>query len=488
MTFGRSFEEHLNRLDLVLGRIKDAGLKIKGSKCRSFQEKIHFLGHIVSNKGVEADPEKVAAVSKMKNPQAIKELRAILGLVGFYRRFIQDFGKIAEPLFKLLNKKERFTWSTECESAVEQLKQALQKAPILGYPNDTDPYTLTTDASLFGISAIISQRQQWGGRVIAYASKTLSKSQRNYSATKRELFAIVYFTQHFRNYLLGQKFLIITDHRALTWLYSSKEPDGLLARWIEKLGQIDFKIKHEAGKKIPHADSLSRVPQTEDQVKDCNQVNQINTEENNIWSIGLGKSVEQLVEHQKNAADLIILRNWIENWKRPQRKHMAGASRALWKLWTDFRNLRIENDLIKKQKRIDEFNNLTQIVIQRSLLKEILPFLHEHCGHFGMAKIFDRVRERFYWPGMEKDGHEGVSFCEECCQQKSPHQKHIHSLTAWKPSHPFWQVALDIMGPLPESSRNKYILLIGDQFTKWHEAIPMSNQEASTVDKAFVNV
>ena len=249
--FGRSFEEHLNRLDLVLGRLKDAGLKIKGSKCRIFHEKINFLGHIVSNQGVEVDPEKLAAVTKMKSPQTVRELRAILGLVGFYRRFIQDFGKIAEPLYKLLNKKERFSWSKDCESAVVQLKQALEKAPILGYPNDTDPYTLTTDASLFGIGAIISQREQWGERVIAYASKTLSKKQRNFSATKRELFAIVYFTQHFRNYLLGQKFIIVTDHRALTWLYSFKDQGGLLARWIEKLVQFDFEIKHEAGKKDP---------------------------------------------------------------------------------------------------------------------------------------------------------------------------------------------------------------------------------------------
>ena len=89
---------------------------------------------------------------------------------------------------------------------------------------------------------------------------------------------------------------------------------------------------------------------------------------------------------------------------------------------------------------------------------------------------------------MKKDVHEWVSSCKECCQKKSPNQKHIHSLTTWKPSHPFWQVALDIMGPLPESSGNKYILLIGDQFTKWYEAIPMSNKEASTVAKAFVNV
>ena len=412
----------------------------------------------------------------------------LLGLVGFYRRFIQDFGKIAEPLDKLLNKEVHFTWSKECESAVEQLKQALQKAPFLDYPNDTDLYTLSTEASLFGIGAIISQRQQWGERVIAYASKTLSKSQQDNSATKRKLFAIVYFTQHFTNYLLGQKALIVTNHRALKWLYSFKESDGLLARWIEKLGQFDFEIKHEAGKKIPNADCLSRVPQTEDQVKDCDRMNQINTEEKNIWSIGLGKSAEQLVEHQKNAADHIIMRNWIKNGKCPQRKHMAGASRALWKHWSDFGNLRIENDLIKRQKRIDEFNNLTQIVIQRSLLKENLPFFNEHCGRFGMAKTFYRVREQFYWPGIKKDVHEWVSSCEECCQKKSPHQKHIHRLTTWKPSHPFWQIALDIMGPLPESSGNKYILLIGDRFPKWCEAIPMSNQEASTVAKAFVNV
>ena len=202
-------------------------------------------------------------------------------------------------------------------------------------------------------------------------------------------------------------------------------------------------------------------------------MNQVNTEDKNIWSIELGKSVELLVEHQQNAADLIILRNWIDNGRRPQRKNMAAASRALWKLWTDFRDLQIEKDLIKRQKRIDEYNNLTQIVIQRSLVKEILPFHHEHCGHFGMARTFDRVRERFYWPGMKKYVHEWVSSCEVCCQKKSPHQKHIHSVTTWKPSHPFWQVALDFMGPLPESSGNKYILLIGNQFTKWYEAIPM---------------
>ena len=115
-------------------------------------------------------------------------------------------------------------------------------------------------------------------------------------------------------------FLIVTDHRALAWLYSYKEPNGLLARWKEKLEQFGFEIKHDAGKKIPHADCLSRVPQTKNQAKDCNQVNQVNTEDKNICSTGLVKSVEQLVEHKKNADDLIILRNWVKNGKCPQRK------------------------------------------------------------------------------------------------------------------------------------------------------------------------
>ena len=262
--FGKSFEEHLSRLELVLCRIKEAGLKIKGSKCHFFHKHIHFLGHIISKGGVEVDPDKISAVANMKPPSNLKELRATLGLVGFYRRFIANFGKIAEPLYRFLSKPEKFVWTTEFGESMNQLKLNLQEASILGFPNDTDPYTLTTDASLTGIEAIITQKQNWGDRIIAYASKTLNKGQRNHSATKRELYAIVYFTHYFRNYLLGRKFTIVTDHRALTWMYSFKEPEGMLARWIKKLGQFNFEIHHQAGKNIPHADCLSRVPVVED--------------------------------------------------------------------------------------------------------------------------------------------------------------------------------------------------------------------------------
>ena len=303
--FGKSFQEHLSRLELVLSRIKEAGLKIKGSKCRFFRKRTHFLGHIISKDGVDVDPDKVSAAANMKPPSNLKELRATLGLVGFYRRFIADFGKTAEPLYRLLSKTEKFVWTTECGESMNQLKLKLQEAPILGFPNDTEPYTLTTDASLTGIGAIITQKQSWGDRVIAYASKTVNKGQRNYSATKRELYAIVYFTHYFRKYLLGRKFTIVTDHRALTWLYSFKEPEGMLARWIEKLGQFKFEIPHQAGKNIPHADCLSRVPVVEDPslVEEKTQI-LIEQPTENSWSDVFGDQTDDLRQHQQNSREI----------------------------------------------------------------------------------------------------------------------------------------------------------------------------------------
>ena len=137
--FGKSFEEHLSQLELVLCTIKEAGLKIKGSKCHFLSQRIHFLGHIISKDGVEVDPDNVAAVANIKPPSNLEELRAILGLVGFYRQFIADLGKIAEPLYRLLSKAEKFVWTTECSESMNQLKLKLQEARILGFPNDTEP-------------------------------------------------------------------------------------------------------------------------------------------------------------------------------------------------------------------------------------------------------------------------------------------------------------------------------------------------------------
>ena len=171
IAFRRNFEEHLKRLELVFQRLSENGLKIKGSKCNFFRKRVSFSGHIISESGVEVDQEKVRAVERMNESSSLKDVRAFLGFVGFYRQLIPGFGKTAEHLYRLLNKSNKFEWSTECTSAVAQLKKKLLEAPVLGYPNDTDPYTLTTDASLTRIGAILTQKQGTEDRVIAYDSK-----------------------------------------------------------------------------------------------------------------------------------------------------------------------------------------------------------------------------------------------------------------------------------------------------------------------------
>ena len=211
IVFGRSFEEHIHRLQLVFQRIREANLKISPAKCSLFQTKLVFLGHVVSANGIHTDPAKIAAVEKYPVPQTIRQLRSFMGLVGFYRKFVLNFGLIANPLYQLMNKTTTFHWTADCQKAFEKLKTALVSAPILGFPNEKDQFVLCTDASLTGIGAVLSQKQKNGEKVIAYASKVLQKGQRNYSATKRELFAVVFFTSYFKEFLLGQKFQIITD-------------------------------------------------------------------------------------------------------------------------------------------------------------------------------------------------------------------------------------------------------------------------------------
>ena len=159
IVFGRIFDEQLKRLELVFQRLAENGLKIKGSKCNFFQKRVSFLGHIISESGVEVDPEKVRAVERMKEPSSLKDVRTFLGLVSYYWNFIPGFGKTADPLNSLLNQSNKFEWSTECKNAVTELKKKLLDDPVLGYPNDRDPYTLTADASMTGIGAILTQKQ-----------------------------------------------------------------------------------------------------------------------------------------------------------------------------------------------------------------------------------------------------------------------------------------------------------------------------------------
>ncbi len=273
--FSSTFDDHIARLDEVFSRLGKAGLKLKPSKCALFQEKVIFLGHLITSEGVGPDPQKVEAVRDWPTPKNITGVRSFLGLCSYYRRFICGFAHIAGPLHSLLEAGQAFVWSDECQQAFETLKSKLIGADVMSYPNDDGLFILDTDASDTGIGATLSQMQKSEQnedkeeeRPIAYASQSMTKAQRRYCTTRRELLAIVTFTHKFRHYLLGRRFLIRTDHSALRWVMSFKEPVDQMARWLELLSQYSFRLEHRAGKKHTNADALSRRDCDPDQC-DC---------------------------------------------------------------------------------------------------------------------------------------------------------------------------------------------------------------------------
>ena len=258
--FSKTPEEHIKRLQQVFQRFREANLKINPTKCAFFQTKVQFLGHVFSKNGLEADPENVKAVQNFQVPQNQKDVKSFSGLCSDYRRYIKKFAMIARQLRKASETKSSFTWTEEMKEAFENLKKHLSSTPILAFPDVKESFILYTDASLTAMGAVLAQVQNGKERAICYASKAFSKSQTNYSATKRELLVIVTSTRHVKHYLLGRKFKIVTVHRALQWLHNFKDPDGLTARWLEKLAAFDYEVQHRPGKSIGHAYGLSRIP------------------------------------------------------------------------------------------------------------------------------------------------------------------------------------------------------------------------------------
>ena len=278
---GTTFQEHLHHLTSVFTRLRGAGLKLKPKKCTLCRQQVTFLGHIVSTDGVATDPSKTEAVSKWPIPQNRKEVQQFLGLANYYRRFVKDFALISKPLQRLTEKNAPFEWTIGCQNAFDELRKRLVSSPVLAYPDYERRFILDTDASDVGIGAVLSQVSDCGSeRVIAYASRSLTRPEQRYCVTRKELLAVVEFVHHFRQYLLGREFTLRTDHGSLVWIRNFKEPEGQLARWLERLQEYNFTVVHRQGLRHCNADALSRVP-----CRQCGRDEDIESE--NIVMVGV---------------------------------------------------------------------------------------------------------------------------------------------------------------------------------------------------------
>ena len=640
--FSSTPEKHLERLRLVFERFCAHNLKIHPDKCDFFWTKVHFLGHIVSNDGLEVDPSKIEAVEKFPVPRSQTEVESCLGLASYYRRFLPKFAEIARPLHKASERSTKFEWTPEAQDAFESLKLKLTSTPILALLCLKEPFILYTDASQFAMGAVLAQMQDGKVRAIYYASKSLSKSPTKYSATRLELLALVTFTRHFRHYLLGQKLTMVTDHSALQWLHSFKNPDGITARWLEKLAPFDYEVRHRPGKSIGHADGLSRIPpnsinaietdlsskpkqneipqvatvinnyqevignvfDSKDSIAHCVSADfkmsagikrhfkrkfptkytsnldhsytpfwpqwlpetrrylyllitkqkyfnkptsstlraslermRTHAESNSISRISMpciGTGLDQLdwdkvklliqetfctspvqvvvyilhssetqqrdisVENgptskfaQAQEADesLKHVRHWVRQKIIPTQNDLQGLPHLAWQMYKQLSSFYIQKDIpCRKLEPTNGRLAYLQQIVTPSLVTEIITSPHNslNAGHLGAYKTLEKIRQRYYWPGFKTDVKHYILRSDKCQKRSGSPQKHRHSLVDWKISYHFHHIGLGFLGLLPTSNGCCYILLIGDLFSEWFEAIPLPDKTAAATSDALL--
>jgi len=264
--YSNTWDEHLDHLEEVLHILQEAGLTIKLRKCIFAARTVQFLGHTIGNGTIRPQDTKCQAIARFPRPTKKKELRAFLGLAGYYRRFVRNFAQRSTSLTDLTSRKlpDQLQWTKRHEMEFQDLKQALAHAPLLSAPQPHLPYRLDTDASDCGIGAVLSQNVRDHDTPVAYFSRKLLPRERNYTITEKECLAVVAAVKHFAVYLLGAEFAIVTDHGALTSLQQMTGGGPRVTRWALALQPFSYTIHHRNGKDHLNADALSRMPVEED--------------------------------------------------------------------------------------------------------------------------------------------------------------------------------------------------------------------------------
>ena len=477
LVLGRTLEEHNANLTKVLSRLREAGLRLKPKKCEFAQESVRYLGHVVSAQGVQADPEKLRAVSHYSPPTDVKSLRSFLGLASYYRRFVPGFSRTAAPLHALTRNGIPYIWTPDCQQAFEKLKELLTSAPLLKYPDFTKPFILETDASGDGLGAVLAQRQEDGlVRPIAYASRSLQKHERNYGITELEGLGVVWAAKHFRPYLYGHRCTVFTDHEALKSLLNTPQPSGKLARWGMALQELNLTIEHRSGKHNANADALSRhpLPESIDGTPTERLVAALTTADKREDGSEDGSTLATL---QQQDAELAPMIKYLETGTLPQDDREARQIAISSGQYT------LEDDILYHV----EDNGTLRVVPPVSQRERL--FMEAHGGRFGAhlsdAKVYSEIRRHYWWMGMRRDVSRWTKGCIVCATRsvgravKSP-------LTPIPVAGPFDRIGVDVI-KFPKTSRgNQYAVVFVDYLTKWPEVFAVPDQSAATIAKLLV--
>ena len=465
--FGNSFDHCLDNLTNVLKRCTETNLTLSWEKSHFMVKSGIVLGHVISDKGIEVDRAKIEVIAKLPPPTSVKGVRSFLGHAGFYRRFIKDFSKISRPLCHLLTKESTFVFNNECLHAFESLKDKLTSTPVIMPPDWSLPFELMCDASDYAVGAVLGQRVEKVPHVIYYTSRTLNDAQLNYSTTEKELLAVVSALEKFRQYLIGSKVIVYSDHAALKYLLTKKEAKPRLLRWILLLQEFDLEIRDKKGSENVVADHLSRLVEDEN-VEGSTKLVPINENFPDEQLMALGVNDPWY-------ADIV---NYLANGIIPSDLNSQAKRRFI---------------SITRQYFWDEpylFKYGADQIIRRCVPEEeqqdVLKFCHNlSCGgHFSAKKTAMKVLQSgFFWTSLFKDAYTFCISCDRCQRTGNIGKRDEMPLSSQLVVEIFDVWGIDFMGPFPSSHGFTYILVAVDYVSKWIEAIATKTNDSQVVVK-----
>jgi hypothetical protein len=446
LIYSKSLADHQQHLQLVFETLRADKLYLKASKCSFAQHSLEYLGHIISSKGVATDPAKTAAMTHWPVPQSFTELRAFLGLTGYYRKFVKNYGVIAKPLTSLLRQKQ-FAWNEQAQIAFHNLKTAMTTTPVLALPDFQAQFTVETDACADGIGAVLMQH----GRPVAYLSKALGSKHQQLSIYEKEFLALIMAIEKWRHYLQRQQFIILTDHRSLAYLSEQHLHSEMQKKAMARLMGLQFKIQYRQGKENMAADALSRV-------------------------------ATMLALHTISVVKPEWMQEVLNSYTTdPHAQHLITQLSVK---SPDANGYSLQQGLIK-------LHDLLWIGNNSALQTKLIAACHSSAlgGHSGVNATYHRLKRHFIWKGMRSDVESYIKQCDTCQRAKHSHTHPAGLLQPLPIPSGIWRdLSMDFIEGLPKSDGFSVIMVVVDRLTKFAHFIPVKHPyTAASIAKLFLD-